>query len=313
MNVINLSTVYSKFIIDRVLKGGSYLFAQSYYEAGDYGLIAIDPMTLEIKEQLFYNNDRVTDFAVYSDSRIAIRSDDQLSVLSFDGTSFSKICSMGIRSPIITGVACNENFAFASCSSKIVALDIYTSKVAQEFPIIDLSYVRTIYATDNYLFARKISLNYKNYTLCVYRINNDYKTNPEGLLSKIDEISSPEYDLDMGRLCIDDDLNIIENGEESNRLVTFDGNALTVVGNLEPFYPTLEFVKHGNYYFTSPDKNLIVLSRVGTTFTEEYRSLIPSKYFSYSCPGVSVNEFFSTRDAVSDSIGRNISKKEIVV
>jgi hypothetical protein len=312
MDITVLSTVYTQRIPTRILKGGSYLYAQSYFEASDYGIIALDPDTLEVLTSFSYSSDRITDFSVYSDSRIAVRSDKKLAILSFDGTSFSEICSVGIRSAITTGVTCNNDFAFVSCGSKIISLDITLGEIAQEFNVPGFNYVRAISCTDDYLFARKCSINISTYKLAAYEINGDYKTNPHGNIYRLDEIDSTIFDMDMGRLTVDSSLNIIETGLYTNRLVTFNGSIFTVVGDLTPFYPALEFVKHGNYYFTSPDTDLIILSRSGLIFTEEYNAPVLTPRPSYKCPGFDTYEFFSSRDVLGDGTGRNVSLNEIV-
>jgi hypothetical protein len=313
MDITRLSTVYLRHIPTRLLKGGSYLYAQTYYEASDYGIAALDPDTLEVIASFSYSSDRITDFSVYSDSRIAVRSDKNLAVLSFDGVSFSEVCSVGIRSTITTGVACNNDFAFVSCGSKIISLDITLGEIAQEFNVPGFNFVRAISCTDSYLFARKCSINLSTFKLTAYEINNDYKTNPHNNIYRLDEIDSTIFDLDLGRLTIDSSLNIIEPGLYSNRLVTFSGGAFTIDGELTPFYPALEFVKHGDYYFVSPEKNLIILSRSGLVFTEEYNSPVLTQRSSYKCPGFDTQEFFSSRDVLGDGTGRNVSLNEITL
>ena len=322
MDVTTALTEYTRYIPTRVLKGNSYIYAQSYFEAGEYGLMAIDPTTLAVLDTFKYNSDRISDFSVYSDSRIAIRSDKMLAVLSFELSPdpdydmevrlhFRVLCRIGIRSSINIGVACNNDFAFASCGSKIISLDIATGKIAQELNIPSFYNVRSISCTNDYLFARKTSINLQSYKLSAYEINTDYLTNPHKNLYQLDEIDSSMFDMDLGRLSVDDSLNIIEPCLESNRLVTFSGSAFAVVGDLIPFYPALEFVKHGGYYFMSPDMDLRILTRSGLTFTEEYNSTNVTQRSSYRCPGFSPTEFFSTRDILGDGSGRNISKNTI--
>lgn len=311
MDVTNLLTEYPRYIPTRILKGNFYLYSQTYFEAGDFGIQAFDPENLTTIASFNYQSDRISDFFVYSDSRIAVRSDKMLAVLSFNGSSFSEICRIGIRSDINTGVACNNDFAFVSCGSKIITMDISTGKIAQEHNVQDYYYVRAISCTDDYLFARKTSINLKSFKLAAYEINADYITNPHKNIYELDEIDSPIYDMDLGKLTVDASLNIIEPCLESNRLITFDGSAFTVVGDITPFYPALEFVKHGNYYFLSPDTDLKIFTLSGLTLTEEYNSPVLTRRSSYRCPGFLPNEFFSTRDILGDGTARNVSLNEI--
>jgi hypothetical protein len=312
MNVSTITTVSPRYIPTRILKGGSYLYAQSYFEAGDYGLMALDPDTLAVLGTFKYSSDRISDFSVYSDSRIAIRSDNKLAVLSFDGTTFSVVRSIGIKSTINNGVACNNNFAFASTGSNIVSLDISTGKTAQTLNIPNSYYSRGLACTDNYLFVRECNTSLNSFKLAAYEINTDYITNPHKNLYLLDTISSSIFDQDLGRLTVDpSSLEIIETGLYANRLITFNGSTLTVVGEITPFYPALEFVKHGSYYFISPDKTLRVLSRSGLVFTALYTGSLVSSYAVYKCPGFSTNEFFSSRDILGDGVGISISKNQI--
>jgi hypothetical protein len=313
MNVTTITTANTRYIPTRILKGDSYLYAHTYFEAGDYGIMALDPDTLSVLDTFKYQSDRISDFSVYSDSRIAIRSDNKLAVLSFNGTSFSVLCSVGIKSPINNGVTCNSNFAFASTGSKIVSLDISTGKTAQMLNTPDFYYSRGLACTDDYLFVRECRINLDSFRLAAYEINSDYITNPHRNLYLLDSISSPIFDQDLGRLTVDpSSLEIIETGLYTNRLITFSGSAFTVVGEITPFYPALEFVKHGSYYFISPDKTLRVFSRSGLVLTVLFTGTLISKYASYRCPGFSSDEFFSSRDILGDGIGINVSKNQIL-
>jgi len=313
MNVTTIATVSPQHIPTRILKGRSYLYAHTYFEAGDYGIMALDPDTLAVLDTFKYRSDRISDFSVYSDSRIAIRSDSKLAVLSFDGITFSAVRSVGIKSTINNGVTCNNNFAFASTGSKVVSLEISTGKTAQMLNIPNFYYSRGLACTDDYLFVRECNINLDSFRLAAYEINNDYITNPHKNLYLLDTISSPIFDQDLGRLTIDpSSLEIIETGLYTNRLITFDGSTLTVVGDLTPFYPALEFIKHSSYYLISPDKSLKILSRSGLIFTEEFAGSVLSRYASYRCTGFNVDEFFSSRDILGDGIGINISKNQII-
>lgn len=311
MDVSTSLTTYTRHIPTRVLKGDSYLYAHSYFEAGDYGLMAIDPTTLEILDTYSLRSGRISDFHVYSDSRIVARSTNKLVVLSFDGSSFTEVCSKSVVSTINVGVTCNNNFAFISCGSKIISIDISANKIAQEWNVPNSFYVRDMTCTDDYLFARKTNINFTSYKLTAYEINNDYATNPHKNIYKLDEIDSEDFDMDLGRLTVDSSLNIIETGLETNRLLTFNGSTFTLVGELTPFYPALEFVKHGNYYFISPGNDLIIFTLSGLTLSEEYNSPLLTRRPSYICPGFSTYEFFSSRDILGDGTGRNISKRLI--
>lgn len=325
MEVINSETANSRYIPTRILKGTSYAYAQTYVEAGNYGIMAFNPDQLNIPDDdpwdpennklaaHYYTleDDRISDFSAYSDNRIAVRSDRNLAVLSFDGEKFSTIYSAAIRSSINTGIACNSNFAFASCGGRIVSLDINTGKIAQEYRVPDAFYTRDLCCTESYLFVRKCQIDFKAFKLSVYRINNDYLTNPDGNISFIDEIDSPAFDLDLGRLTIVGS-EVLETGLNSHRLVSFNGSALTVQGNLTPFYPALEFIRHGSYYFPSPDVSLKVLSRSWYTWSTLYESSTASKYPSYICPGNDIYEFLSSRDSQGDGLGRNVSRNTIV-
>jgi hypothetical protein len=313
MNVTTIATVSPQHIPTRILKGDYYIYAHTYFEAGDYGIMALDPDTLAVLDTFKYRSDRISDLSVYSDSRIAIRSDSKLAVLSFDGTTFSVVRSVGIKSTINNGVTCNNNFAFASTGSKVVSLEISTGKTAQMLNIPNFYYSRGLACTDDYLFVRECNINLDSFRLAAYEINNDYITNPHKNLYLLDTISSPIFDQDLGRLTVNpSSLEIIETGLYTNRLITFDGSTLTVVGDLTPFYPALEFIKHGSYYLISPDKSLKILSRSGLIFTEEFAGSVLSRYASYRCPGFNVDEFFSSRDILGDGIGINISKNQII-
>jgi hypothetical protein len=310
MDTETILTEYTRYIPTRILKGGSYLYAQTYFEAGSYGIMALDKDTLAVLNTFTFEADRISDFCVYSDNRIAVRSDNRLAVLSFDGNSFDVVASVGIRSTINMGVACNSTFAYASCGSKIICMSISTGEIIQEYNVQDSYNSRDICCTEFYLFVRKCLINFKGYKLAVYRINNDYIINPEKNISLIDEIDSPAFDLDLGKLTLDG-TDIIETGLRSNRLVNFNGTSLTVINDLTPFYPALEFVKFGSYYFISPDTKLRVLIRSGTwgvNWVELYSSTAVSKQYSYKCPGFIPTEFYSTRDILGDGTGRNVSK-----
>lgn len=312
MNITNNLTRPTRYIPTRIIKGSSYLFAQLYYEAGEYGIMAIDPTTLAVLSTFSYNDDRISDICAYSDSRIAIRSDNRVAVLSFDvETGFTEICKRGIVSSLNLGVTCNNDFVFASCGSKVISVKISTGMIAQELNIPNYYLSRDIECTPDYLFVRKTNINTMNFKLAVYRINPDYLTNSNKNLQFISELDSPEFDTDLGRLTIDDSLNIIEPCLASNRLVTFDGSSLTLVGDLTPFYPALRFIKHGSYYFISPNKDMRVFTRSGLTLQEEYVSPNLSLMPSYVCPGFSPNQFYTTRDVLEDGSGRNISIKTI--
>jgi hypothetical protein len=312
MNVTTITTVNPRYIPTRILKGDSYLYARTYYEAGDFGIMALDPDTLEVLGTFSYRSDRISDFNVFSDSRIAVRSDSKLAVLSFDGTSFNTVCSIKIKSTINNGVTCNNNFAFVSCGSRIISLDISTGKQAKSLNIPDFYYARSISCTDGLLFVRECNLNLNSFRLAAYEINADYITNPHGNLFLLDAIYSPFFDQDLGRLTIDpSSLEIIETGIEVNRLITFSGGEFTVVGDITPFYPALEFVKHGSYYFISPDKTLRVFSRSGLVLTVLFTGSLVSRYAAYKCPGFSADEFFSSRDILGDGVGISVSKNQI--
>jgi len=317
MNVTTTSTIYPRHISNRILKGDTYLYAHTYLEAGDYGIIALDPgsspgsSTMSVLGEFKLNNDRISDFCVYSDSRIAVRSDTMLHVLSFNGTSFRVLWSLKYKSKLNTGIACNGSFAFVSCGDNIVSFDMSTGKIAQKMNIPNSYYARGIYATDDYLFVRKCSIDFKKYKLAVYWINDSYAIGSQKNLTLIDEIDSPDFDMDLGRLSVDASLNVIETGNTVHRVITFDGSFLTVVGELTPFYPALEFVKHGDYYFISPDRGLKVFSMAGTVLTKLYETESNTKFSSYRCPGFSPYAFFSSRDIPGDVIGRNISKNLI--
>jgi len=308
-------TVEPQYIVTRVQKGLSYVYAQTYYEAGDYGIMAFRVHDgLAILGEKHFHNDRIGDFCVFSDSRIAIRSDEQLTVFRYGGAKdFDIVQSIKIKSSLNTGIACNNDFAYVTTGSKIICLDISTGEIAQEFNVTNSFYARSLYASTHYLYVRKCSIDYKTYKLAVYRINYNYKTNPDGHLSLIDEIDSPRFDIDLGRLFVDSYYKyLIEPCDLSNRLITFNGTSLTVVGDLTPFYPALEFIQADGYFIASPDTNLVVLSRSGLTFTEEYRSPVITPYASYRCPGYYTNEFISTRNILGDGIGKNISINKIV-
>lgn len=326
MNIINNTTAYTRYIPTRIVKGDSYLYAQFYYEAGEYGIMAIDPTTLAVLDTFRYNTDRISDISVYSDSRIAVRSDNRVAVLSFGFDpdesiyKFTKICEKGIRSTINTGVACNNDFVFVSCGSKIISVKISTGKIAQELNITNYYTARAIACTSDYLFVRETSIGMSTFKLAAYRINLDYLTNPNGNLQFLNEIDSPVFDTDLGRLCVDASLNIIEPGMHTNRLITFNGAEFTVVGDLtyedsggDPieFLPALEFVKHGNYYFISPNNDLRIFTRSGLVLTQGYINPSLSRMPTYMCPGFISTEFYTTRDIIGDGTGRNISKKTI--
>lgn len=340
MNIINNTTAYTRYIPTRIVKGDSYLYAQSYYEAGEYGVMAIDPTTLAVLDTFRYNTDRISDISVYSDSRIAVRSDNRVAVLSFGFDpgeniyKFTKICEKGIRSTINTGVACNNDFVFVSCGSKIISVKISTGKIAQELNITNYYTARAIACTSDYLFVRKTSIGMSTFKLAAYRINLDYLTNSNGNLQFLNEIDSPVFDTDLGRLCVDASLNIIEPGINTNRLVTFNGAEFTVVGDIHckvipneeppieeppvdyvPFFSTLEFIKHGDYFFASPNNNLRVftldMDAHKYMLREIYTSTSLSRMPTYMCPGFISTEFYTTRDIIGDGTGRNISKKTI--
>lgn len=317
MNITNNLTRPTRYIPTRIIKGSSYLFAQLYYEAGDYGIMAIDPTTLAVLSTFSYNDDRISDICAYSDSRIAIRSDNRVAVLSFDvETGFTEIFRRGIKSTINTGLACNNDFVFVSCGSKIISVKISTGEIAQELNIPNYYLARAISCASDYLFVRETNISMTNYKLAAYRINSDYLTNPNKNLQYIHEIDSPAFDTDLGRLTVDDSLNIIEPGVYANRYITFNGTNLTAVGEITPFIPTLEFVKHGDYYFNSPNTTmkLYTLSTVTLELTEEYTSLSESQMPTYVCPGFPgfiPPEIYTTRDISGDGSGRNVSRKNI--
>jgi hypothetical protein len=294
--------------------GTSYIYAHTYREAGDFGLSAINASTLSEISHKSYANDKITDFFVYSDSRIVTRSDNNLSVMSFDGTSFSTLCSIDIQSSLITGVTCNNNFAFVSTGDRIISLSISTGNIAQEYNMKNSYRAYNLVASGDYLFVRKSDLYFHGHKLGVYRITTEgFLVNPAdvGSVQEV-EVASPAFDTDLGRLSVDSSFNIIETGLHVNRLVTFNGSGLTVVGELTPFYPALEFVKHGTYYFISPDLDMRVLSRSGLVFTELYSSSTPTRFATYKCPGFVADEFFMTRDIQNDVYGRSISRNLIV-
>jgi hypothetical protein len=176
----------------------------------------------------------------------------------------------------------------------------------------DFYYSRGLACTDDYLFVRECNLNMTSFRLAAYKINNDYITNPHKNLYLLDTISSPIFDQDLGRLTVDpSSLEILETGINSHRLIIFNGKEFTVVGEITPFYPALEFVKHGSYYFISPDKILRIFSRSRLVLTELFTGSILSRYASYRCPGFLSDEFFSSRDILGDGIGINVSKNQI--
>lgn len=319
MNVINNLTVYTRYIPTRIVKGGSYLYAQLYYEAGEYGIMAIDPTTLAVLSTFSYNNDRISDICVYSDSRIAIRSDNTVAVLSFDGTIFTQVCKRTIRSSINTGIACNNDFVFVSCGSKIISVNISTGEIAQELNTPDYYTARAISCASDYLFVRETNISMTSYKLAAYRINSDYLTNPNRNLQFLHEIDSPGFDTDLGRLTVDASLNIIEPCIYSNRFITFNGTELTVMGDLTvgiehtTYLPALEFIKHGDYYFISPNTTMKLYTLNTTTLelTEEYASISVSQMPTYVCPGFIPSQIYTTRDISGDGSGRNVSRKNI--